>query len=229
MRILIYAKKFMAGLIPHGAMGSVSDSIGNQQLAPAASRSMQSKTKALRQTLLATAAKFFAGMGYDSISLATIEAAAKAPKNVIPYHFGSKANLWREAANFIFQPIQAKVDALAAHADAPVDAKQIVETFVEISAAHPEVAQLIFQEAKAQSWRLEYLVSHQSKPLLAAIEKASGQRVSPHQYYFLVGAGSAPFTARYECLALFGVDPQERSFIDLHTSTLKRLIDGASS
>ena len=27
---------------------------------------MQSKTKALRQTLLATAAKFFAGMGYDS-------------------------------------------------------------------------------------------------------------------------------------------------------------------
>ena len=212
-------------------MGSMSDGIGNQQLAPAASRSMQSKTKALRQTLLATAEKFFAGMVYDSISLATIEAAAKAPKNVIPYHFGSKANLWREAANFIFQPIQAKVDALAAHAHAhaPVDAKQIVETFVEISAAHPEVAQLIFQEAKAQSWRLEYLVSHQSKPLLAAIEKASGQRVSPHQYYFLVGAGSAPFTARYECLALFGVDPQERSFIDLHTSTLKRLIDGASS
>ena len=157
-------------------MGSMSDGIGNQQLAPAASRSMQSKTKALRQTLLATAAKFFAGMGYDSISLATIEAAAKAPKNVIPYHFGSKANLWREAANFIFQPIQAKVDALAAHAHAPVDAKQIVETFVEISAAHPEVAQLIFQEAKAQSWRLEYLVSHQSKPLLPAPGETSRPR-----------------------------------------------------
>jgi hypothetical protein len=53
--------------------------------------------------------------------------------------------------------------------------------------------------------------------------------VTPHQYYFLVGAGSAPFTARYECLALFGIDPQEPTFVDAHKATLQRVIDGGFS
>lgn len=207
----------------------MSDSKKSDRAAPSAARNMQSKTKELRHVLLKTASRFFAGMGYEAISLATIEAAAQVPKNVIPYHFGSKANLWREAADFIFEPVKAKVDTLAESAGKPIHATQIAEAFVEISAAHPEVAQLIFQEARTESWRLDYLVLHQSRPLLGAIERASGRTVTPHQYYFLVGAGSAPFTARYECLALFGIDPQELTFVDAHKATLQRVIDSGLS
>lgn len=201
----------------------------NTKTAPSAARSMQTKTKELRQTVLTTAARFFAGMGYDAISLATIEAAAGVPKNVIPYHFGSKANLWREAADYIFSPVKAKIESLAAQSDEPVDPALIAETFVQISAESPEVAQMIFQEAKAETWRLEYLVSRQSRPLLTAIETASAQVITPHQYYVLVGAGSAPFTARYECLALFGVDSQDAAFVEAHKAALKRLIGGANA
>ena len=110
-----------------------------------------------------------------------------------------------------------------------IDPKKIAALFVEMSAESPEVAQMIFQEAKTESWRLDYLVTQHTRPLLNKIEKALGRRISPNQYYFLVGAGSAPFTARYECMALFGTDPQDKAFIDAHKATLTGLVEGENS
>ncbi len=199
------------------------------RVAPSASHSMQSKTKELRQAVLIKAAQLFSGLGYDAISLATIEAAAQVPKNVIPYHFGSKPNLWRACADYIFAPVNIKMDTIAVASDAPVDPKRFAALFVEMSAESPEVAQMIFQEAKTESWRLDYLVTQHTRPLLNKIEKALGRRISPNQYYFLVGAGSAPFTARYECMALFGTDPQDKAFIDAHKATLTGLVEGENS
>ena len=69
-------------------------------------------------------------MGYDGISLVKIAAAAEVMKNVVPYHFGVKANLWRESAEHTFAPVKATIEISVTNAAEPFESKQIAETFV---------------------------------------------------------------------------------------------------
>lgn len=153
-----------------------------------------------REQILQRAFAAFARDGYDGVSLRALAAGCGVSDSLISHHFGSKSELWREAADSVFRPLYlrlvALLDALAAAQGN--NAVAVLQTnlpqALKLVAADPVALQFLFREGEGDDERGEYLRANYMRPYLARLDvlfeqaQNAGQyrRVSPASRHVLV-------------------------------------------
>lgn len=153
-----------------------------------------------REDILRRAFVAFARDGYDGVSLRTLAAGCGVSDSLISHHFGSKQQLWLEAADSVFGPLFNRLiqllDALAAAQgnDAVAVLQNNLPASLKMVAADPVAVQFLFREGEAGNERGEYLRDTYVAPYLARIDalflqaQAAGhyRQVSPASRHALV-------------------------------------------
>jgi TetR/AcrR family transcriptional regulator len=201
---------------------------------------------ATREQILDAALEAFAERGFDGASTRSIATQAGVNQGLIPYYFGSKQALWREAVDRAFSSLHESMGELAPTGDASegealdeVSAAIAIRRYVAFVAAHPEFVCLMNEEGKRAGPRMEWLTERHVRPALAGLNRlmsgvrASSSRVREidpiHFDYIFLGAASLIFHQAHECRYATGYDPMQPSAIGAHADALVELFLGDSS
>jgi TetR/AcrR family transcriptional regulator len=190
--------------------------------------------EATRERIVEAALEAFAEKGFRGASTREIARRAGTNQGLITYHFRSKDELWRAAADRIFgllvKSLGEQLGAL--ESDDPRDrARESVRAYVRFAAAHPELFRLMVDEGKNSEPRMRWLVDTHLKPRYEQFMRPRGARVVgiapallPHAYYVMAGAGSLIFAVAPECRRLTGLDPETEEAIEAHADFVARLL-----
>jgi TetR/AcrR family transcriptional regulator len=192
-------------------------------------------TRATRDALLAAAVDAFAELGYGGASTREIARRAGATQQLIGYHFGSKGDLWKEAAAEVFGRARRHVlPALAAHVSPRARAEAVIRAFVTMSAEVPELHRFLTQEARQRGPRLAWMVKRWVKPFYEALATMFAELASlgvvprahpAHLYYLLIGSG-ALFAAAPQAALLAGIDARNPDVVRTHADVVVALLLG---
>jgi len=183
-----------------------------------------------RDRIVAAAVECFAERGFRAASTREIATRAGTNQGLITYHFRSKDDLWKAAADRIFGLLRSAIAELAPTLEAldPRErAREGIRQFVRFAAVHPELFRFLLEEGKNDDERLQWLIDHHLRPLhdlLPAFGDAADGPLRPHLRYILVGAGSVIFSVAPECRRLTGLDPTQPEAIETHANVLARLL-----
>lgn len=193
----------------------------------------QRQREATRARILEAAVEAFAEKGFLGASTREIARRAGTNQGLITYHFQSKEDLWRAAADSIFErlggQLAERLDALE-FADARERAREAIRQYVRFAAAHPELFRIMVDEGKVADDRMNWLVDTHLRPRFEAISQGLmdvagiDESLLPHAFYALAGAASLMFAVAPECRRLTGLDPRTRKAIDTHADYVARLL-----
>lgn len=187
-----------------------------------------------RNRIIEAAVRTFSEKGFRAASTREIAAGAGANQGLITYHFRSKHELWKAAAERIFGLLRAGFDPPGGGADAGdarTRARGAIRQYVRFAAAHPELFRLMVEEGKRPDARMRWLVDTHLKPLYAGFARLVAlynpgfdRALLPHAYYALAGAGSMIFALKPECRRLTGLDPADERAVKAHADFIARLL-----
>ena len=204
-----------------------------KQIKPTGVRRIQERTEVARSKLINTGVPLFTEKGIDSVSIRDIEIATGVKRGMLIYHFDDKKKFWKAVADFTFQQIEyqrdLRLDIMRDISDREGLALMI-RFFVRSYAQHPEVSRLMAQEARQDSWRIDYLVVTHIRPGTIALEKHVREilnlsaREFAHWYYIMLSASATIFSFQPECKRLFGFDPRNEEVIEAHADMIVRML-----
>lgn len=190
-------------------------------------------------SILDAALQIFARDGFDGASMPAIAKAASIGHPLIHYHFGSKENLWKAAADYAFGELIRDVSAVedAAAGLQPIETLSLLcRGFAGFTARHPQHVLIILNEVRSGGERFDWLVERYLKPLHARLDRvidaavAAGQiRPVPaaHLASIAVGATAHFFAAAPLMARLYHVDVADEHVIETHTQwVLEVLLHG---
>ena len=187
-----------------------------------------------RERIIEAAIGAFAELGFQGASTRRIASRADANQGLITYHFRTKDELWRAAADRVFGMLQTTLGERLAQLesdDPRAFAREAIREYVRFSAAHPELFRLMVDEGKSSEGRMRWLVDTHLKPLYEGFLQFGesfgpdmDESLLPHAYYVLAGAGSLIFAVRPECRRLTGIDPADKRVVELHAEFIARLL-----
>ena len=189
--------------------------------------------EATRERILEAAVEAFAEKGFLGASTREIARRAGTNQGLITYHFRSKDELWRAAADDIFERLGGQ---LAEHLDAvePADprerARDAIRQYVRFAAAHPELFRIMVDEGRVADERMKWLVDTHLRPRFDAISQGllevAGieEALVPHAFYALAGVASLIFAVAPECRRLTGLDPRTAQAVEAHADYVARLL-----
>jgi len=205
-------------------------------MVPTTSRAKRPSAEATRQRILAAALDVFAERSFDGASTRDIAARAGVAQPLLNYHFSTKDELWRAAVDGLFEALDraltARADGLRG-VDELTTAKLLVREFVQFSARHPQLHQIITGECKTDGPRMDWLVDRHVRPHYEATTAMFARLVdqghlpavpAAHLYYILTGAGPTMFVLGPECRRLTGLDPTADAVIDAHADAIATLL-----
>lgn len=188
-----------------------------------------------RERMLDVALEAFSEQGYDGASTRSIAARAGVNQGMIPYYFGSKEALWREAVDRAFAELRGELDPLL-EGEAGDDrrrAERMIRSLVGFVARRPAFVRLMSDEGKRNGPRMRWIVDRHVRPLFEATRRVgmpaarkggTGGGVDPlHLYYILVGAATQIFHQGPECKRLTGKDPTDPEVARAHADALVAL------
>lgn len=197
------------------------------KIAPAASGT--------REQLLAAAVDAFAELGYGGASTREIARRAGATQQLIGYHFGSKDDLWRAAAEEVFRRAQQRLTPVRSAPTEPrARAEAVIRAVVAMSAEVPELHRFITQEARQRGPRLAWMVKRWVKPFYDRLADLFGELAAlgltpaadpVHLYYVLIGSG-ALFAAAPQAALLAGIDTRRPEIARAHADVVVALLLG---
>ena len=196
-------------------------------ISPRPKRATQQRAEETRRSILRAAIQLFSSLGFDGVSLRTIEAHAGVQRGAVAYHFESKDSLWRETIDFVFEKFAVHfgpLDSTLRDLEPELRIRTAITAFVRFSAEMPELNRLMVQEGKQSSWRLDYIIDTHMKPGVDRLTDMLGFEIDAHTYYLMVGASALVFSVEHECRNVFGVDPTTDEFIRDHASRVADLI-----
>ena len=207
-----------------------------ENMMPSLKKNRRTQQRALdtRDSLLDTAIEMFSRKGYDGASVRQIEELAGVNRGLVAYHFGDKAQLWRLAAQRLFDGVRQSLAIVTD--DTPNRSKDdiargLARAFIEHSAREPALNRLMIQESMQSSWRVDYLVEQQIRPMMDSlltempdVSEAVWGNNDPHRYYAFVGAAAFVFSAAEECKRLFDTSPTDPAFIEEHAEYVLKLL-----
>ena len=204
-----------------------------KQIKPTGVRRVQERTEVARSKLINAGVPLFAEKGFDAVSIRDIEIASGVKRGMLIYHFDNKKKFWKAVADFTFQQIEyqrdLRLDIMRDISDREGLALMI-RFFVRSYAQHPEVRRLMAQEARQDSWRIDYLVVTHIRPGTIALEKHVREilnlsaREFAHWYYIMLSASATIFSFQPECKRLFGFDPRNEEVIEAHADMIVRML-----
>ena len=185
-----------------------------------------------RARIIDAAVTVFSDHGFRGASTREIAQHAGVTQGLLTYHFSSKDELWRAAADRIFTALKSEVvDRTASQptGDARADARAAIRDYVVFAAAHPELVRFMVEEGKVGDARMRWLVETHLAEVYAAfgalattiVPGATDGEVAS-LYYVLAGAASLMFAIAPECETLTGVDPAGR--VAAHADLVARLL-----
>lgn len=187
-----------------------------------------------RERMLDVALEAFSELGYDGASTRAIAARAGVNQGMIPYYFGSKEALWREAVDRVFAELRAELDAVLDDESAGDDRarlERLIRGMVRYVARKPAFARLMSEEGKREGQRMRWIVDHHIRPLFERTGELGralrtgplGEHSAPLQFYILVGAVTLIFHQAPECQRLTGLDPTDEAMAQAHADALVAL------
>jgi TetR/AcrR family transcriptional regulator len=195
-----------------------------------------------RERILQVALEAFAERGFDGASTRAIAGAAGVNQGLIPYYFGTKEALWREAVDRAFGRLGAGLDEIVAAPGQLGDRERLarlIRRYVRFVAAHPEFVRMMHEEGKREGERMRWLVDRHVRPLFEAMTglfeaaRLPGQWPehvgAPHFHYLFAGAVDLIFHQAPECRRLTGRDPSDPDFVDGHADAVVHLFLGDAS
>jgi len=197
-------------------------------------KSTASRGEATRERILVAAIEAFAEKGYEAASTRDIAYRAETDQGLLTYHYPSKDNLWRAAADRTFGSFDKRMDELLIeldHADPKARAREFIREFVRFSAANPEFFRFMVDEGNLLDDRTKWLVDTYLKKRFTTMKergiiRAAGYEDSqaPHVFYALIGAVQLIFAVAPNCKRLTGLDPRKPKAIEAHAELVANLI-----
>jgi len=200
------------------------------------------KDSSTRELILDTALKAFAQYGFDGTSTRSIATQAGVNQGLIPYYFGSKQTLWREAVDRAFEALGESLGDFVPGGDPstdPPDERTVakwIRRYAAFVAAHPEFVCLMNEEGKRSGPRTTWLVERHVRPAfesLGALLQSVGRKsnrlshVDPvHFTYIFIGAVATIFHQAHECREVSGYDPMATEAVEAHADALIELFLG---
>lgn len=175
-----------------------------------------------RHEIVTAAVQVFADHGFEGASTRLIASRAEVTQGLVTYHFPSKDELWRAAADRVFGMLGA---ALPADGD-DVDGAAMLRAYVTTNAAHPEIFHFLVDAGRHDDDRMRWLVDRHLRPRydqVRALTGATDDTAAASFFYALVGAASFFFAVGPECRHLTGVDSRHENAIDAHVALLASL------
>jgi TetR/AcrR family transcriptional regulator len=188
-----------------------------------------------RQRILHVALRAFAGLGYEGTTTAAVAREAGVTQPLVHHHFGSKEGLWRAAMDQLFSEVRLFTE-LDPNLPPTRALLQVVEGFVRLSAARPELTRIIAREGASKGPRLKYLLDRYLRPQLQEVvatlraEQRAGNIDPGIQaellFFFVTGAGAHLFDVAGLAREGLGVDvtsaQTRENFVALVLSVLER-------
>jgi len=186
--------------------------------------------------VLECALELFAERGFEAASLREIAGRAGVTHALIRLHFGSKAQLWQSAVDYLFRRMQTEMrprpDELD-YTDGADGVELFVRRYVAYCARHPEHARLMLMESMHDSDRLRYAVDKHIRPahrflesmLIAASKDIHGLEAAPaHLAYIVAAASQLVFALAHEARGIYGVDVLDEEFVARHADAVVNLL-----
>ena len=203
----------------------------------AAHRKKREDGPSTRERLLDEALKAFSELGYDGASTRVIATRAGVNQGLIPYYFGTKEALWRQAVDRAFAEL-GEVFAEVSEEGAE-DARRIeslIRRFVRFVARRPEFTRLMTEEGKRDGPRMRWIVDRHVRPLFLAAQdlvhrspaltRLPAGLATPILHYILIGAATQLFHQGPEFRRVSGLDPLAEEVIEAHADALVALFVG---
>jgi AcrR family transcriptional regulator len=184
-----------------------------------------------KDRIVTAAIEAFSECGFSGASTRDIANRADANQGLVTYHFNSKEELWKAAADQIFNKMRQTLAAAMAglSTDDPRErARENIRLYVRFAAAHPELLRFMVEEGKTDSTRMQWLVDRHLKPAFEGVKRAApaivDESLLPNLYYVIAGAGSLIFANAIECKRLTGLDPRKRPAVETHADFVAQLL-----
>ena len=200
-----------------------------------AASSATTKSEQTRQKLLGAGIELFSMNGYDATSTRNVEAHANVQRNLINYHFGNKEAFWKACVTEMFRRgTEMLRPALQQSRDIESGERVrfLIRQFVRMSAAHPEITRIMFDEGRRDNWRLEWIVEAFGRGFYDTVKRlfddGRAQGVIPDltvtQFYYVLVSSAAIFAMAPECRLLSGEEPTDDAMVDAQADAIARLL-----
>lgn len=190
--------------------------------------------QATRSRIVTAAVKAFAEKGFEAASTREIAHTAGVDQGLLTYHFPSKDDLWRAAADHIFGILGNVLGERGASLEAADPRERIriaIRGYVRTMAAHPEFFRFIVDHGNRSDARTRWLVDTHIKPRFEFLKKLVLARAVgldetdlPHAFFALTGAAALIFAVPANCRRLTGIDPKKRDVIEAHAHFVANLM-----
>jgi AcrR family transcriptional regulator len=186
------------------------------------------KRERTRAQIVDAAVSVFADHGFEGAGTRAIAARAGVTQGLVTYHFESKDELWRAAADQVFGWLGAALEPPEGQSTV-VSGPDALQSYVRANAAHPEIFHFMVDVGRHDDDRLAWLIDRHLRQRFEQVADLIGggrREDMVHLYYALAGAASLIFALGPECRGLSGVDPTSPQAVDTHIDVLLRLFGG---
>jgi AcrR family transcriptional regulator len=139
-----------------------------------------------REDIVHKAFVAFAEQGYDGVSLRQLASRCGISDSLLHHHFGSKQQLWQEAADSFIQPLMTtlteNLETLSQHSHAAQALRQNLPQSLKNMVANPLALAFIFREGDGSDERADYLRNTYMRPYLARLDALFSQAVADQHY-----------------------------------------------
>lgn len=194
-----------------------------------------------RRNIIAAALTVFAENGFAAASTHAISERAGVPQPLVLYHFGSKDELWKAVANYIFAEIQRNWDErIPVSNDLPAIEQVRIEfrALFDFTLTHPALFRFMLWENRTGNERLAWLVDNHLKesmlrtvPQIAAAQAAGDMPSGDPKlfHYYLISATCALSSLGPEIAAATGHAFQDPAIAEDYWNLVERTIFPAAA